>query len=128
MDVGRESLAALQRASAADASAKPNSKVAGVQIGLNVPYSFGNNNMSGDDVLKNCLALGVSGLELRTQPVEVWLGVPPELINAKSAVSKGAGASRVTSGAGVRARTSAPTSERPTPLPPRPRRPPSSPA
>lgn len=76
------------------ADAKPNSKVAGVQIGLNVPYSFGNNLMSADEVLSNCVQIGVSGLELRTQPVEVWLGVPPELINAKSAVSKGAGASR----------------------------------
>lgn len=49
---------------------------AGVQIGLNVPYSFGNNNMNGDEVLKNCLALGVTALELRSQPVEAFLGAP----------------------------------------------------
>jgi sugar phosphate isomerase/epimerase len=65
---------------AADAPAKsmgkPNSKVNGVQIGLNVPYSFSNAKMSGDDVLKNCVALGVSAVELRTQPVEAFLGAP----------------------------------------------------
>ena len=57
--------------------AKPNSKVAGVQIGLNVPYSFANAIMSGDDILKNCVELGLSGVELRTQPVEAFLGLPP---------------------------------------------------
>ena len=56
--------------------AKPNSKFAGVQVGLNVPYSFASPSMSGDDILKNCLQLGLSGVELRTQPVEVFLGVP----------------------------------------------------
>lgn len=53
------------------------SNVAGVRLGLNVPYSFGNNAMSGDDVLKNCLLLGVGALELRSQPVEAFLGSPP---------------------------------------------------
>ncbi|MEO5815795.1 MAG: sugar phosphate isomerase/epimerase [Gemmatimonadaceae bacterium] len=51
-------------------------RVGGVRIGLNVPYSFGNNAMSGDDVLKNCLLLGVTALELRSQPVETFLGAP----------------------------------------------------
>lgn len=58
------------------AADKANSNVSGVQIGLNVPYSFGNNNMSGDEVLKNCLQLNVSAVELRTQPVEAFLGAP----------------------------------------------------
>src|SRR4029079_14737301 len=52
------------------------SKIAGVRIGLNVPYSFGNNAMNGDDVLKNVLLLGVTALELRSQPVELFLGAP----------------------------------------------------
>ena len=65
---------------AADAPAKPNSKVAGVQLGLNVPYSFGGAFMESDEVLKNCVQLGLSGVELRTQPVEAFLGVPMELI------------------------------------------------
>lgn len=55
---------------------KVNSKFNGVQIGLNVPYSFGNGAMTGDEILKACVQLGVSGLELRTQPVETFLGAP----------------------------------------------------
>ncbi len=55
---------------------KPDSKFAGVQIGLNVPYSFGKGDMSGDEILKNCLEIGVSAVELRTQPVEAFLGAP----------------------------------------------------
>jgi sugar phosphate isomerase/epimerase len=51
-------------------------KIGGVHIGLNVPYSFGNNSMSGDEVLKNCLALSVGAVELRSQPVEAFLGAP----------------------------------------------------
>lgn len=60
----------------AAAGEKPNSKFAGVQIGINVPYSFANATMSGDEVLENCVQLGLSGVELRTQPVEAFLGAP----------------------------------------------------
>src|SRR4051794_12879959 len=59
---------------------KPNSKVAGVQIGLNVPYDFGNNLMSGDEVLDGCVKLGISAVELRSQPVELFMGVPAALL------------------------------------------------
>lgn len=62
--------------SAAAPAGKPNSKVAGVQIGINVPYSFGSGNMTGDDILKACVQLGLSGVELRTQPVEAFMGAP----------------------------------------------------
>ena len=58
------------------AAARPNSKFAGVQVGLNVPYNFGNNWMSGDDTLARCVELGVSAIELRSQPVELFLGSP----------------------------------------------------
>lgn len=57
---------------------KPNSKVAGVQLGINVPYSFGKPTMSGDDILADCVQLGLSAVELRTQPVEAFLGAPTE--------------------------------------------------
>jgi sugar phosphate isomerase/epimerase len=57
---------------------KPNSRFAGVQVGLNVPYSFAGGNMSSDDILKNCVQLGLSAVELRTQPVEAFLGVPKD--------------------------------------------------
>lgn len=61
-------------------AAKPDSKVRGVQIGLNVPYNFGNNLMSGDDVLDGCVKLGVNAVELRSQPVEQFMGVPQALL------------------------------------------------
>jgi sugar phosphate isomerase/epimerase len=83
-------LAAITGASALPsfaASAKPNSKIRGVQLGLNVPYSFGDAAMSGEDILKSCVQLGFSAVELRTQPVEVFLGGPKEIIHAKNSRS-----------------------------------------
>lgn len=89
-ELGKLALAALPALSASPESvfaasaarAKPNSKVSGVQIGLNVPYSFGNNLMSGDETLERCVALGVSAVELRSQPVEAFMGVPADLVKA----------------------------------------------
>lgn len=76
----------LLAAEVAAKAGKPNSKVAGVQIGLNAPYSFGPGVMSGDDVIKNCVALGLSAVELRAQPVEAFLGAPvPAQVAAKGA-------------------------------------------
>lgn len=70
----------------ATAKGKPDSKFAGVQIGLNVPYSFANPTMSGDDIIKNCVLLGVSAVELRAQPVEAFLGSPvPTTVAARGA-------------------------------------------
>ena len=63
---------------------KPNSKINGVQIGLNVPYSFGNNVMPSDETLRNCVQLDVSAVELRSQPVEAFMGVPTELFRRAS--------------------------------------------
>jgi sugar phosphate isomerase/epimerase len=83
------------RLAAADRSGrtgKPDSKVAGVQLGLNVPYSFANPAMSGDDVLANCIQLNVSAVELRAQPVEAFLGAPAHLVGAKKAVAQGGAA------------------------------------
>jgi sugar phosphate isomerase/epimerase len=81
----------LNRLSAAETPTKPpgkpNSKVAGVQIGLNVPYSFASPQMSGDDILKNCLQLGLSAVELRTQPVEAFLGAPANPTKQKKSVA-----------------------------------------
>ena len=70
------------RASETPAGGKPNSKVKGVQIGLNVPYSFGSPTMSGDEIIKQCTILGLSGVELRAQPVEAFLGSPVPLVVA----------------------------------------------
>jgi sugar phosphate isomerase/epimerase len=73
----------LAAESAGVAAAKPDSKVAGVQLGLNVPYSFANPRMSGDEILTRCVRLGLSAVELRTQPVEVFLGAAADLVYAK---------------------------------------------
>jgi sugar phosphate isomerase/epimerase len=83
----------MNRLGAAEPPGKPNSKIAGVQVGLNVPYSFANPSMSGEDILKNCLQLGLSAVELRTQPVEAFLGVPANLINPKTSEDSGSNAS-----------------------------------
>jgi len=57
---------------------RPNSRWAGVQVGLNVPYNFGKARiMPADEVLSRCLQLGASAIELRSQPVELALGSPP---------------------------------------------------
>ena len=76
----------LNRAQAAEvakgARPKPNSKVNGVQIGLNVPYSFGGRTMPADEIISNCVLLGVNALELRTQPVEAFLGSPVSAVVA----------------------------------------------
>jgi hypothetical protein len=62
------------------AGQKPDSKISGVQIGLNVPYNFGDLAMSGDTILQNCLQLGCSAVELRSQPVEAFMGLPARLV------------------------------------------------
>jgi sugar phosphate isomerase/epimerase len=58
------------------AQSRPDSRVAGVQIGLNVPYSFGKMAMTADEIREACVRLGFSGVELRTQPVEAFMGAP----------------------------------------------------
>jgi sugar phosphate isomerase/epimerase len=70
--------------SASSSPQEPDSRIAGVQIGLNVPYSFGNNSMAADEVLQRCVQLGVSAVELRSQPVEGFLGVPADLLARSS--------------------------------------------
>jgi sugar phosphate isomerase/epimerase len=59
---------------------KPNSKFAGVQVGMNVPYNFASGalarTMNADDALENTLKLGVNAVEMRSQPIELAMGVP----------------------------------------------------
>ena len=72
--------------------AKPNSKWAGVQVGMNVPYNFGTGNYTtGDEILQRCIQLGVSGVELRAQPVELFLGSPAAIAGAAAPRGRGAG-------------------------------------
>jgi len=72
-DVAKLALAALP---AARLMAKPNSKFGGVQIGINAPYSFHGLPADADSVLKDLVGLGLSGVELRSQPVEQYFGAP----------------------------------------------------
>lgn len=78
---------ALRGAQPTPSGTKPNSKVNGVQIGLNVPYSFGNPAMTGDEVLRHCVQLGLSAVELRAQPVEAFMGAPAHLVGPKAKVA-----------------------------------------
>ena len=60
----------------AQGGTKPNSKFAGVQIGMNVPYNYGGRDMNPDEVLDRTLKLNISAVEMRSQPVETFLGSP----------------------------------------------------
>ncbi|HEY1339991.1 MAG TPA: TIM barrel protein [Bryobacteraceae bacterium] len=72
-DFGKIALAALP---VAKLFAKPDSKFGGVQIGINVPYSF--RGMFGDanSIQQYMTELNLSVVELRSQPVEQFYGAP----------------------------------------------------
>src|ERR1044071_2819948 len=72
-DIGKLALAAMP---AATLLAKPNSKFGGVQVGINVPYSFRGMPGTADDILQYMTQLNLSAAELRLQPVEAFLGAP----------------------------------------------------
>jgi len=91
---GALSLPFRGRLRAAEAVGKPNSKFAGVQIGMNVPYSFGQPEMTGEAILKNSVLLGLSALELRTQSVEVFMGAPVDLVFVPKTAPKAEAADR----------------------------------
>jgi sugar phosphate isomerase/epimerase len=76
-DLGKLALAAIP---AARALAKPDSKWAGVQIGLNVPYSLHDLPDSADDILRDMIQLNLSAAELRLQPIEKFLGAPKPFV------------------------------------------------
>jgi len=73
-DIGRMALAGLP--AALPAQAKPNSKFGGIQIGINIPYSFHGLPSNADQILGYLAQTGVSAAELRTQPIEAYLGAP----------------------------------------------------
>jgi sugar phosphate isomerase/epimerase len=91
---GAPAIGPLLHGSFAAAADTPNlSRWAGVQVGLNVPYSFGTgNNISAEDLLKRIVEVGIGGLELRNQPVEHFLGSPA--IRAAAEAAKAGNAPR----------------------------------
>jgi sugar phosphate isomerase/epimerase len=74
----------LARDLSAFAQGKPNSKWAGVQVGLNVPYNFNSGPLArtlpADETLQKILQLGVSAVEMRSQPIELAMGAAAEAI------------------------------------------------
>src|SRR6188474_1385234 len=93
-ELGKLAITALPAAtllrSGVFAQSKPNSKVRGVMIGMNVPYNFGGRTAPVDEIIDKCVQLNVSGLELRTQPVEAYLGLPEALVTASAGPGRGA--------------------------------------
>ena len=76
-DLGKLALAAVP----ASLLAKTNSKFGGVQIGINVPYSFhSQHSMSAEEVLDDVVKLNLSSVELRAQPIEHFMGAPANLV------------------------------------------------
>ena len=76
-DFGKLALAAVPGAKLAAGPAKPNSNFSGVQVGINVPYSLHGLPSSADDILGDMAQLNISAVELRSQPIEAYLGAPP---------------------------------------------------
>jgi hypothetical protein len=73
-EVGKLALAALPVSRLL--AAKPNSRFGGVQVGINAPYSFRGLPGKAEDIVKYMQQLGLNGVELRSQPVEGWMGAP----------------------------------------------------
>lgn len=66
----------LAAAAASSLNAKPNSNFGGVQIGA-ITYCFRTLPSSAEDILKYCLELGLSSVELMSEPAELFAGAPP---------------------------------------------------
>src|SRR5712692_7217704 len=55
---------------------KPNSMIAGVQIGVIVPYSFGQEANDAETILKYVTQIGISAVEMINSPAEAFAGAP----------------------------------------------------
>ncbi|MGA2148980.1 MAG: TIM barrel protein [Bryobacteraceae bacterium] len=76
-DLGRMALTALP---ASRLLAKTNSNFGGVEIGINAPYSFHGQYNTGEECLDAMIKLNLSVVELRAQPIERFMGAPPNLV------------------------------------------------
>jgi sugar phosphate isomerase/epimerase len=80
-EFGKHGLLALPAAAlsrTAWAAAKPDSRIAGVQIGVIAPYSFGREVNDAEALLKALVDLGISGVEMQSGPAEAYAGAPPQ--------------------------------------------------
>ena len=99
-DFGKVALATLPASSLL--AAKPNSKWGGVQVGLNVPYSFQRMSGTADKIIEYMTQVNVSACELRLQPVEAYLNAPGVYASANDAPGRaGAAAGGGAAGAGA---------------------------
>lgn len=73
-DLGKLALAALPASQ--KLAAKPNSKFGGVQVGINIPYSFHGLPSNAEQILECLEKTNISAVELRSQPIEAFLGAP----------------------------------------------------
>jgi len=83
--------AAAITARSAVAAAGQRSTVAGVKIGMNVPYNFKNTATTTEDILDRSVKLGLSAVELRARPIEASLGLPLHLQPRPGLVGGGLG-------------------------------------
>jgi len=60
--------------------AKTDSRFGGVQIGINVPYSFHGQYTGPEQCLDAVVKLDLSSVELRAQPIEQFMGAPANLV------------------------------------------------
>ena len=92
-EVGRLMLASLPlpvllRRHSAHFAGKPNSTFAGVTIGMNVPYNFGSRTMPVDELIAKTTQLNISGVELRSQPIELSMGAPMNVLEPAKGAQK----------------------------------------
>jgi sugar phosphate isomerase/epimerase len=81
-------LARVEGLSAARQLPKPNSVFGGVIIGVNSPYSFGNEATDAGSILRAHVQVGASAVELRADVVELFAGAPASA--GRGAVGRGA--------------------------------------
>jgi sugar phosphate isomerase/epimerase len=62
---------------AAPLGTAPDSRIAGVQIGIIAPYAFRGTAESAEEILAAVVKLGIDAVELQSPPAEVFAGAPP---------------------------------------------------
>lgn len=96
-DLGKLALAAIPGtmfigaatpAAGLTAQTKPDSRWNGVQVGIIAPYAFQGTASTAQDILTRTVELGLSAIELQSEPVEVFAGLPPD----ETAGARGRGA------------------------------------
>ena len=66
----------LARPGSLRAATRPDSKIAGVQIGIIAPYAFRGTAGTAEEILDAVGALGIGAVELQNRPVEAYAGAP----------------------------------------------------